>query len=354
MKKSVVATLVLTALALVVWWHAVVLAPFVLSLVLAYVLEPAVAFLVRHRWPLALSAGMCVIGAFLLLMTLALLLVPIVLQLGPHLQQQLPLLASDTWHALVPWLKQVGINVPAELADLKPMLVKLFQTHANEWSNTLFKSARVGGSWLLTLGGLCVLVPVLSFYWLMDWQRMMAGWRSLVPTRWQPQMEDFVAEADDVMGHYLRGQISVMLILAVYYSVGLWLFGFELAWPIGVFTGLAVAIPYVGFGLGLVLAILAGVLQFAGQGESLWWPLMAVAVVYGIGQLVESMALTPRLVGERIGLHPAGVIFALMLFAHWMGFIGVLIALPVSALAMVVVRRALRRYQQSTLFLDQA
>lgn len=339
----------LTALAtgVLLWWHAVVLAPFVLSLALAYVLEPLMSRLLRKGWPHALCAALCVLGAFILLLTLGLLLVPIVLELGPRLQQQLPGLASDAWHQVVPWLLQVGVKVPAELADLRPLLVKLFQSHANAWGTALLQSVRVGGSLLLTIGGLAVLVPVLAFYWLMDWQRLVQGWQSLVPVAWRPTVASVVNEADDVMGHYLRGQISVMLILSVYYSLGLWAFGFDLAWPIGVFTGLAMFIPYVGFGLGLLLALLSGILQFTAQGEPAWWPLLGVGLVYGTGQLLESMVLTPRLVGERIGLHPAGVIFSLMLFAHWMGFVGVLVALPVSALLMVFVRRLLAMYRQS-------
>lgn len=353
MSRSVRVLVLLALVAVALWWHAVVLAPFALSLALAYVLEPAMERLVRMRWPRPLAAGVCVLASFLLLLVLVLLLVPIVLDLAPLLQQQLPGLASDAWHAVVPLLSQIGIRVPAELADLRPVLGKFFQTHAGEWSNALLQSVRVGGSWLLTLGGLSVLVPVLAFYWLLDWPQLNAGWRSLVPVRWRQAVDDFVAEADDVMGHYLRGQISVMLLLALYYSLGLWLFGFNLAWPIGVFTGLAVFIPYVGFGLGLVLALLSGVLQFTAQAEPLWWPLVAVAVVYGSGQLLESMVLTPRLVGERIGLHPGGVILALMLFAHWMGFVGVLVALPVSALAMVVLRRLTRHYRESPWFQGQ-
>jgi predicted PurR-regulated permease PerM len=179
--------------------------------------------------------------------------------------------------------------------------------------------------------------------------------RDLVPLPWRSGVDGFLAEADEMLGHYLRGQILVMLILAAYYSVALMLFGFDLALPIGVFTGLAVFIPYLGFGLGLVLALLAGVLQFsADPSGGLWWPVMAVAVVYGLGQLIESMLLTPRLVGERIGLHPAGVIFVLMLFGQWLGFVGVLMALPVSALLMVVLRRGVQRYRRSRLYLGSA
>jgi predicted PurR-regulated permease PerM len=161
----------------------------------------------------------------------------------------------------------------------------------------------------------------------------------------RPSFDDFFAECDDVLGQYLRGQLLVMLVLAGYYAVGLGLFRFELALPVGVFTGLAVFIPYIGFGLGLLLALLAAVLQFGDL-----YGLMAVAVVYGLGQVLESFFLTPRLVGERIGLNPLMVIFALLAFGQLFGFVGVLIALPVSAVGLVAVRRLQRAYLASRLY----
>ena len=135
------------------------------------------------------------------------------------------------------------------------------------------------------------------------------------------------------------------VVLAVYYSLGLALFGFDLAVPVGVFTGLAVFIPYVGFGLGLLLALVSAVLQFTG-----WQGLIGVAVVFGFGQVFESFVLTPRLVGERIGMSPLTVIFALLAFGHLFGFVGVLIALPVSAVLVVAARRVRAAYVESELF----
>ena len=162
-------------------------------------------------------------------------------------------------------------------------------------------------------------------------------------------MQGFLDETDEVLGQYLRGQLLVMGVLAVFYTVGLALVGLKLALPIGVFTGLAVFIPYLGFGLGLVLALLAAVLQFqAVLGVAL------VGVVYAVGQVVESMYVTPRLLGERIGLHPIAVIFALMAFGHLLGFVGVLIALPASAVLLVGMRRAKARYLRSEMYLEGA
>ena len=152
-----------------------------------------------------------------------------------------------------------------------------------------------------------------------------------------------------MLGQYLRGQLLVMLILAVYYSVGLALFGLDLALPIGIFTGLAIFVPYLGFGLGLILATLAGLLEFAAQAGPLKAVVM-VAVVYGFGQAVESIYLTPRLVGERIGLHPLAVIFALLAFGQLLGFVGVLVALPASAVLLVAIRRIRTGYLESKLY----
>jgi predicted PurR-regulated permease PerM len=156
---------------------------------------------------------------------------------------------------------------------------------------------------------------------------------------------DFVRECDAVLGQYLRGQVLVMLILAGYYTVALALAGFELALPVGVFTGLGIFIPYLGFGVGAALALLAGVLQYASL-----YGVGVVAVVYGAGQVIESFFLTPRLVGERIGLHPLAVIFVLLAFGHLFGFVGVLLALPAGALVLVALRRLRTGYVASRLY----
>jgi len=330
--------------------QAAVFAPFVLSFALAYVLQPGVEALVRRRWPRALAAAVAVLGAGLTIVLLAALLVPIVMDLVPRLREQLPDLAQRAWLALQPWLAQMGLKVPQELADFKPLIARHLSTHGEELSQAVLNSLKVGGSALFTVVGLVGLVPMLAFYWLCDWSRLLGLASGLVPWRWRSGVLGVASETDTVMGHYLRGQLLVMLILAVYYSVGLLLFGHELALPIGVFTGLAVCIPYLGFGLGLVLALLSGVLQFSAEGAAWWWPFLAVGVVYGIGQVVESVVLTPRLVGEQIGLHPLAVILALMLFGAMLGFVGVLIALPVSALLMVLARRAVAVYQGSAWF----
>jgi predicted PurR-regulated permease PerM len=329
------------------WQHAAIVGPFAISAALAYVLRPAMTWLERKHWPRTLAIAVLVTGAGLLAGLLLLLVVPIVMDLAPRLKDQLPELADKAWQGISPWLLQAGFKVPHDLAELKPLLGKVLATHGEEWTQAALNSLKVGGSALLTLIGLVALVPLLTFYWLLDWESIKGRAAGLMPPRWREPAGELINEADGVMGRYLRGQLVVMLALAVYYSLGLMAFGFEQALPIGVFTGLAVFIPYLGFGLGLILAILSGVLQFSAEGAAWWWPFLAVGCVYGVGQVIESVWLTPRCVGEQIGLHPMAVVLALMLFGAWMGFIGVLVALPASALGLVLMRRLLGRYQQS-------
>ena len=214
---------------------------------------------------------------------------------------------------------------------------------------SLLASVKLGGSFAFALIGNAVLVPVALFYLLMDWHRFVARALEFVPPRLRSSVDSFTQEADAVLGQYLRGQLLVMLLLAIFYSAGLAMFGLDLALPIGVFTGLAIFVPYLGFGLGLILATLAGLLEFAStSGPS--YAFLMIAVVFGLGQLIESLFLTPRLVGERIGLHPLAVIFALLAFGQLFGFVGVLIALPASAVLLVAMRRARAAYLSSRLY----
>jgi predicted PurR-regulated permease PerM len=169
--------------------------------------------------------------------------------------------------------------------------------------------------------------------------------RDWIPVKAKDSVGSFIDEADAVLGEYLRAQLLVMLIMSLYYVAALKMFGLSVAWPIGIFTGLAVFVPYVGFGIGLLLAALAGFLEMAPMQAGLM-----LAVVFGLGQLIESFILTPRLIGERIGLHPLTVIFALLAFGQLLGFVGILIALPASAVLLVALRRLRSRYMASRLY----
>jgi predicted PurR-regulated permease PerM len=337
------------AFALAAWWGisllAPVLLPFVLAAVLAYALRPLVDRLERHRVPRWLGAGLAIALLMLLLLALVVIIVPVITQQWPLLREQIPVLLERVNAWLVPLAQRHGVELAIDVEGVRALLRRLISGHEGQLLDHALASLRIGGSALLAVLGNGVLMPVVAYYLLLDWNAVVQRCRSLIPPRARAPVADFLAEADSVLGQYLRGQLLVMGILAVFYALGLALAGLKLALPIGVFTGLAVFVPYLGYGLGLLLALLAALLQFQS-----WTGVLAVALVYGLGQLLESFFLTPRLVGERIGLHPIAVIFALMAFGHLFGFVGVLMALPASAVLLVAVRRLQRLYMGSALF----
>lgn len=331
--------------ALLLWLLAPVLMPFIVSAVLAYVLHPLVERLVARRVPRVLAVLVVEVLALMAVLALLLLLAPVLMREIPALKAQIPPLLDRLDQTLAPWLRQFGFEVNLDLASIKAWLSQLMDDKLGDWLATALNSARIGGSVLLSVVGNAVLVPVVTFYLLLDWHGRVTQLMGMVPPRLRQTVDHFLEECDAVLGQYLRGQMLVMLVMAVFYAGGLSLAGFELALPVGIFTGLAGFVPYLGFGLGLVLAILAALLQFGSLQGLLW-----VAVIYGLGQLLESFVLTPRLVGERIGLSPLAVIFALLAFGQLFGFVGVLVALPASAVAVVSARRIHASYRASQLY----
>ena len=348
-QKRALAWAAIAAIAvLALWLLGPVLTPFVVAAVLAYALTPLVNRLDRMgrgRMPRVLAVVLVEVFFVVALLSLVLLIVPIMAKEIPLMREQLPLLADKFNDWLSPLLAQYGVKVSLDVASIKAFVLKYLNANFEDAFGSLMSSLKLGGSVALTLIGNGVLIPVALFYLLMDWERFVGRLVALVPLRLRSGYDSFTAEADSVLGQYLRGQMLVMLAMAVFYAVGLALFGLDLALPIGVFTGLAMFVPYLGFGVGLILAVLAGALQFASLKA-----LVMVAVVYGLGQILESLVLTPRLVGQRIGLHPLAVIFALLAFGQVFGFVGVLVALPASAVLLVAMRRLQAGYMTSKLY----
>lgn len=325
-----------------------VLTPFVVGAVLAYALTPLVDRLDeagRGLVPRVVAVLAIELLFILVLVSLFLIVVPVLAKEIPLMRTQAPVLFNWLDTTVRPWLAQFGIHVALDVESLKAQVLRYLQGNYDEFMAGLLSSLKVGGSVAFTLLFNALLIPVALFYLLLDWDRFVHRVLELVPPRARAAVDSFGSEADQVLGQYLRGQLLVMVTMAVFYSTGLALFGLDLALPIGLFTGLAMFVPYLGFGTGLVLALLAGLLQFASAKA-----LVMVAVVYGAGQLVEGFYFTPRFVGERIGLHPLAVIFALLAFAQVFGFVGVLIALPASAVLLVAIRRVRSGYMASRLY----
>lgn len=323
-----------------------VLVPFALAAVLAYMLDPAVEWLVRRKLPRNVAVGTVIIALILAVVMLVLILVPVLQREAGLLQQKLPLLIEKLNHQLLPAINaRLGTEFQLDSASLRALVSEKLSAGEQNLASMILNSIKVGTNALLGLLGTALLVPVVLFYLLSDWSQLLTRTRSFLPRTWEPKVMQLLREIDEVLAQFLRGQISVMLVLAVYYSAALALAGFHSALPIGLLTGLLIFIPYVGYAFGLILALLSAALEFGN-----WYGFIAVAGIYGLGQVVESFILTPRLVGERIGLHPLAVIFALMAFGQLFGFVGVLLALPASAALLVLLRHARDRYFSSDFY----
>lgn len=319
----------------VLWLLGPVLTPFVAAAILAYVLEPGVRRLAAAGVPRALAVLLVLLLALAAIVAIVLILVPIVREEAALIRSQLPGLVVRISDELLPWLRErFGIEVQLDAQGIRQWLARHLADSGQDLAALAFAYVRSGWQAAAQVLGLLFLVPVAVFYLLLDWPLLIERARALVPPRWRAPLGGFLHETDDLLGHYLRGQLLVMACLAAYYSLALLVGGFKLWLAIGTLTGLLIAIPYLGFALGAAFALVAGMLELGPLKG-----LLIVAVVYGIGQVVESLLLTPRLVGERIGLHPLAVIFALLAFGALFGFVGVLLALPLSAIAAVGLRR---------------
>jgi predicted PurR-regulated permease PerM len=327
-----------------------ILAPFIAAAILAYALNPAVDALSSRRigkfvLPRALAVLIVMLLLLAALLALVLVVIPVVQKEFPLLRDQIPALLVRAHAALAPRLQALGVNVPMDIEDVRRLATEYFSTSGEAIWAAALASARAGGVAVLGLIGNAILIPVVLFYLLLDWHAILNHLRNAVPRRWVGKTVEMARETDGLLAQYLRGQLAVMLVLSVYYSVALAIAGFDVAVPVGIITGVLVFIPYLGFGLGLILALISAVLQFDGlQG------VIAVAIIYGFGQVLESFFLTPRLVGERIGLHPVTVIFALLAFGQLFGFAGVLLALPATAVVSVALRHLRAQYVNSSFY----
>jgi predicted PurR-regulated permease PerM len=335
----------LLGLAVVLWMLSPILAPFLAAAILAYILDPLVSVLEGKGLPRAVGAGLAVVALLLAVVVLLLIVMPVFYKEITQLVEQLPTLAEQLKTRFVPWLRdEFGIAISLDPSSFRQFVAENLSS-TSEIAKKLFSSLSVGG--LAVLGFLInlLLIPLVLFYLLRDWTIVLGHVDKLVPRQIHPTLSKVAKEIDAVLSEFLRGQVSVMLIMAVYYATGLWLVGLDFALPVGLITGLLVFVPYLGSGTGLVLGTVAAVMQFpSANGVALVW------AVFGAGQVIEGLVVTPWLVGNRIGLHPVAVIFSLLAFGQIFGFFGLLLALPASAAILVGLRHLRARYQTSALY----
>jgi predicted PurR-regulated permease PerM len=322
-----------------------ILTPFLLAAILAYICNPVTDRLEAAGLPRMAAVVLVIVALAGLAIGLVLIILPLLLEEGRLLAARAPGALALANEKLAPWLRQnFGIRLKFDAASLQKLAASNWDT-VQVVLERIYGSLRIGGVALVGLVVNLLLAPVVMFYLLLDWNGLLARLDAAVPRPWHGKLRQIAGDIDAVLSQYLRGQVLVMAILAAYYSVALWIADIPSAMSIGVFTGLLIFIPYLGYATGLIMALLVAVLQFAG-----WGPVIAVLVVYGIGQVLESFILTPFLVGERIGLHPLAVIFALMAFGQLFGFFGVLAALPASAALLVGLRELRGLYLASRFY----
>src|SRR5271169_192894 len=323
-----------------------ILTPFVAAAILAYLCAPLVNWLCTRNVPRAVAALLVMLLLSGLLMLLALLLLPVVQSEVWSFTARLPALLDALRVKLMPFMQQyLHLNFQWDGEALRTMLNSQWQQGAGNVADKVLPWLGGGSAALLSLLMNVVLMPVVLFYLLRDWPMLLERIEELIPRGWHGLTLQIAAEADAVLDEFLRGQIVVMLVMSVFYVSGLWFARLEFALPIGIVAGLLVFIPYVGMATGLVLATLASAVQFTSFGS-----VLLVWAVFGAGQFLEGTVITPRLVGERIGLHPLAVIFALLAFGQMFGFFGVLLALPLSAVLLVGLRHTREWYLDSQLY----
>ena len=314
-----------------------ILSPFLLAAAIAYLFDPLVDRLEKRKlgkFRIKRTAGTVIVlfGLVLGFVLLALILAPLMQAETRLLMQQIPKLVEWGSQTLLPWLTATfGIDL---MRDQEQVLTWL-KEHVSELSQLTRYLPKLTDGGLVLLGFIAnlLLVPVVLFYLLRDWDRIMTHLADWIPDPLKPKTLAIAREVDLVLSEFVRGQALVILVMCVFYSTALWLVGLDYALAVGLISGILVFVPYLGVVVGILLGTLAGLSQFG--------TLAALLPIWGVfvaGQMLEGMAVTPWLVGERVGLHPVAVIFALMAFGQLFGFVGILVAIPAAAASLVALR----------------
>jgi predicted PurR-regulated permease PerM len=331
-----------------------VITPFAAAAALAYLGDPLVDRmekipLMRSKISRPLAVVLVFTVIFLILSAVLLFVLPLMFEQLRHLVNRVPDWFAWLVDSALPWVQgKLGLeSLDLGAENLKAGLSSYWKEASNAMLGMLGTLSAGGQAvlhWLMNL----VLIPVVTFYLLRDWDELVEGVRTLLPTGIEPTVSRLTREIDQVLGAFIRGQLLVMLALGLVYTLGLWVLGLDLAFIIGMSAGLLSVVPYLGTLFGVVAALIAATVQF----QDIFHPLMCL-LVFIVGQLLEGMVLTPKLVGDKVGLHPVAVIFAVLAGGQLFGFLGILLALPVAAALNVLVRHAHQHYRGSAPLPDE-
>lgn len=332
-------------MAVLVYEMRAALTPFVAGMAVAYLLDPLADRLEAVGVPR--TGAVCIIlGSFLaILVIVAILLFPVLQTQIVELAARVPTYIQKARDAALPLIDRLQAALSAEEVERLRSAAGNVAGDLVGWVGQILSGLWSGGLAVFNALSLVVIMPVVAFYLLRDWDRIVAHIDSLLPRDAADSIREQVREIDDRLSGFVRGQASVCLALGTWYAIGLTLVGLDFGLLVGIAAGLISFVPYLGTGLGLIVGLGLAVAQF-----DTWLPIGLVAAVFASGQILEGYVLTPRMVGERVGLHPVWVLFALMAGGALLGFTGVLLAVPAAAVIGVLVRFAISRYLQSPLY----
>ena len=343
---------ILAGIALILWVLYLlkpVVVPFIGAFLIAYLFSPLVDKLHKIGLPRWLSISLVFVGIGVAIFLAMWFLVPLVWEQLMYAKNNIP--GNIHWvnYTFLPWLSETFNLVPMEIdtEQMSAAIMEYIQTNysADSIQAMLLKVAQSGLNFI-QIGGTIVLIPIIAFYFLLDWERMLENMRRLIPRKYEKSTLTIVGECHEVLGAFVKGQFLVMFLLGVVYAVGLQLVGIEVGIIIGMIAGLASIIPYLGFAVGIISAVVACLFQFGLD----WVHLAVVLVVFMVGEAIEGYILQPFLLGDKIGLSPVAVVFAVLAGAQLAGLLGMLIALPVAAIIVVLLRHARENYEKSNLY----
>lgn len=326
---------------LMLWFLGDVLLPFVLGGAIAYFLDPLADRLEEAGFSRPTATGIIAVVATVLFVIMALLVIPTLVSQAVELINIAPKLFQDLQTFLTERFPSL-IEPDSTLRQSLATVGETIQSRGGELLNTVLSSALS----IVNMVVLVVVVPVVAVYLLVDWDNMIAGVDELLPRDHAPVIRRLAGEVDKTLSSFVRGMGTVCLILGTYYAVALMLVGLQFGLVVGFVAGILTFIPYVGAIVGGLLAIGLALFQFWGE----WWWIVAVAVIFQIGQIAEGNFLTPKLVGRSVGLHPVWLILALSVFGSLFGFVGMLVAVPVAAALGVLARFGVEQYRDSRLY----
>lgn len=348
LNQKILLSLTAALLAVTVYLLTPVLIPFCIAGLLAYVSDPLVDRLERFKCSRTFATLIVWGGLLLVVLSLFLWLVPLLFHQLHSLIVKTPDLLTWLQQTALPYLEdKFKLDIDSDLLDpvsLQTALAEHWQK-ASSVLTVIWQTISQSSHLMLVVIIDLILIPVVLFYLLRDWDLLIEGIKRLVPRHSVDTLADLAKQSDEVLSAFLRGQLLVMLGMAIVYTVGLTMVGLQLALLVGVVAGIITFIPYMGFFTGLILATIASIIQYQSLEN-----FIMVFIVFALGNVIETFVLTPWLVGDRIGMHPVAVLFAVLAGGQLFGFIGVLLALPVAAVLMVLIRYGRQCYLESSLY----